>query len=47
MVLEYFVKKNDNNKTVNQILSEKFELSNRLLSKLIKNKRISINGESI
>ena len=47
MVLEYCVEKNDNNKTVNQILSEKFELSNRLFSKLIKNKRISINGESI
>ena len=47
MVLEYYVEENDYNKTVNQILSEKFELSNRLFSKLIKNKRIYINGESI
>lgn len=47
MVLEYYVEKNDNNKTVNQILSEKFELSNRLFSKLIKNKRVYINGESV
>ena len=47
MVLEYYVENNDINKNVNQILSEKFELSNRLFSKLIKNKRIYINGESI
>lgn len=47
MLLEYYVENNDINKNVNQILSEKFELSNRLFSKLIKNKRIYINGESI
>ena len=47
MKLEYYVKKNDTNKTVNQILNEKFELSNRLFSKLIKNKGVYINRNSI
>lgn len=47
MVLEYCVEKKDIDKTVNQILSEKFELSNRLFNKLVKNKRIYINGNSI
>ena len=47
MILEYCVEKEDKDKTVNQILSEKFELSNRLFNKLVKNKKIFINGNSI
>ena len=47
MILEYDVTKNDKNKTVNQILKERFDLSNRLFSKLIKSKRIFINNKNI
>ena len=45
MILEHIVK--DENKTINQILQEEFELSNRLFSKLIKNKRITVNGKDV
>lgn len=47
MILEYVVKQEDINKTINKILEERFELSNRLFSKLIRNKRIMINSENI
>ena len=42
MVLEYVVKEKE--KTINQIIKEKFDLSNRLFSKLIKNKKVFVNG---
>lgn len=44
MVLEYVVKEKEKEKTINQIIKEKFDLSNRLFSKLIKNKKIFVNG---
>ena len=47
MKLEYTVKEKDENKTINQIISENFDLSNRLFSKLIKNNRIVINNKKI
>ena len=47
MILEYVVKQEDINKTINKILEERFELSNRLFSKLIKNKRITVNNINI
>lgn len=47
MKLKYVVEEKDKNKTVNQIINEEFNLSNRLFNKLIKNKRILINNKSI
>lgn len=47
MILEYVVKQEDINKTINKILEERFELSNRLFSKLKKNKRITVNNINI
>ena len=47
MILEYVVKQEDINKTINKILEERFELSNRLFSKLIRNKRITVNNTNI
>ena len=47
MILEYKVKIEDRNKTINQILKEQFEFSNRLFSKLIKNKNIYLNDNNI
>lgn len=47
MILEYVVKQQDINKTINKILEERFDLSNRLFSKLIKNKRITLNNVNI
>ena len=47
MKLKYVVEEKDKNKTVNQIINEEFNLSNRLFNKLIKNKRILINDKSI
>ena len=49
MKLKYVVEEKDKNKnkTVNQIINEKYNLSNRLFTKLIKNKRILINDKSI
>lgn len=45
MILDYEVK--DNKKNINQIIQEHFNLSNRLLSKLINNKRIFLNGNIV
>lgn len=45
MILEYVVK--EENKTINKILLEKFEFSNRLFSKLIKNNRVLVNNNNI
>ncbi len=47
MVLEYVVKQQDTNKTINKILEERFDLSNRLFSKLIKNKSITLNNVNV
>lgn len=47
MILEYVVKQEDISKTINQILEERFDLSNRLFSKLIKNKRITLNNVNV
>ena len=45
MKLEYKVDKE--NKTINQIINEKFQLSSRLFSKLIREKLIKLNGKSV
>ena len=45
MILEYKVY--INNKTINQIIKEKFNLSSRLFYKLIKNKLVSLNYKPI
>ena len=47
MILEYVVKQQDTNKTINKILEERFDLSNRLFSKLIKNKSIPLNNVNV
>ena len=47
MILKYIVEKIDVDKTINQIINEKFGLSNRLFSKLINNKRIYVNDSNI
>ena len=47
MILKYIVKENDTNKTINEIISQKFDLSNRLFSKLINNKNIFVNNKNI
>ena len=43
MVLETIV--NENNKKINQILQENFEFSNRLFSKLLRNKRVKVDDK--
>ena len=45
MKLEYIIKDNKY-KNINQILTKKYNISSRLLSKLIKNKQILLNGKS-
>lgn len=45
MVLEYIVKEKDKNKTINQIICENYDLSNRLYSKLIRSNRILIDDK--
>ena len=47
MKLEYIIKNEDIDKTINKIIEEKYELSNRLFSKLIRNKCIYLNGKNI
>lgn len=47
MILKYIVKKEDENKTINQILKNQYEFSNRLFSKLINGKYIFLNGKNI
>ena len=47
MILKYIVEKKDEDKTVNQVLNEKFGLSNRLFSRLINSKRIFVNNLNI
>ncbi len=45
MILKHIVK--ENNKTINQIISEEFHLSNRLFSKLLSLKKIYLNDKEI
>ena len=44
MKLTYLVKKEDSNKTINEILSNKLNISNRLKTKLIKSENIYLNN---
>lgn len=44
MELNYIIKKQDLNKSINEILSIQFHFSNRLLTKLIKNHKILLNN---
>ena len=45
MELKYIIKQTDNQKTINEIISSQFDLSTRLYSKLIRNKKIYKNGK--
>lgn len=47
MELKYIVKKSEENKSINEILLTNFNLSTRLLTKLIKNKNIYINNNIV
>ena len=47
MELEYFVKDTNNYKDINQVLKNEFNISARLLSKLIKNKKILLNDSFV
>lgn len=47
MILKYIVKKEDANKTINQILKNQYEFSNRLFSKLVNGRYIFLNGKNI
>lgn len=47
MELKYKIQKNDYNKTINEILINEFNFSNRLLTKLINNKKILFNNTII
>lgn len=47
MILKYIVKKEDEDKAINQILKEQFEFSNRLFRKLINGKHVFLNGKNI
>ena len=44
MKLEYIVKEKDLNKSINEILTNEFHFSNRLLTKLIKSDKILLNN---
>lgn len=46
MKLEYQIKENDINKSINSILTNELHVSMRLLTKLIKNEKISINSHT-
>lgn len=47
MILQYILKKEDINLTINQIIQKEFKISSRLFSKLLHNKKIYINGINI
>ena len=47
MELIYKITENDFNKTINEIILKKFNFSNRLITKLIKNKNILFNGKEV
>ena len=46
MFIKYVLNKNDSKLNLNTLLKEKFNISTRLLSKLIRNNKIYINNES-
>lgn len=45
MILKFKVQ--ENNKTINQLITSNFDLSTRLFNKLVKNKKIYLNGDWI
>jgi len=47
MILKIIVNKNDSCKTINEIINQKFDLSNRLFNKLIRDKRIFVNDKNM
>ena len=47
MELVYEITKGDFKKTINEIISKEFNFSNRLLTKLIKNKNVLFNEKKI
>ncbi len=47
MILQYVLKKEDSNLTINQIIKKEFNLSSRLFTKLLHNKKIFINNLNI
>lgn len=47
MDLKYKVKKSDCFENINQILKQKFDISNRLQTKLIKNNKVYLNGKNV
>ena len=47
MELVYKIKENDFNKTINELILKEFNFSNRLLTKLIKNKNILFNEKEV
>ena len=44
MFINYIIDKNDVESTLNELLKSKFNISTRLLNKLIRNKKIFVNG---
>ncbi len=44
MELKYIIEEQDLNKTINEILTNRFHFSNRLFTKLIKNKKVLLNA---
>lgn len=47
MILKIIVNENDSSKTINEIINQKFDLSNRLFTKLIRDKRIFVNDKNM
>lgn len=47
MILKIIVNENDSSKTINEIINQKFCLSNRLFTKLIRDKRIFVNDKNM
>ena len=47
MILKIIVNENDSSKTINEIINQKFDLSNRLFNKLIRDKRIFVNDKNM
>ena len=45
MFIRYVIKNIDSKLTLNDLLKNKFNISSRLLSKLIRNKKILVNGD--
>lgn len=47
MFIKYIIKNEDSELTLNDLLKNKFNISTRLLNKLIRNQKIFVNGESL